>query len=157
MRVELKVNQIMCVWETTPSETLADALRAHGYVSVKKGCGRASCGMCTVWLDGKAVLSCTLLLCRLGGREVTTLEGVQEQARVLGSYLVAEGADQCGFCAPGFIMTALAMERELPAPIAPETAERYLAGNLCRCTGYQSKLRAVMAYLRRNDDGVVKS
>ena len=151
MRVVLKVNQKICDWETTSYETLADALRSHGYVSVKCGCRRGSCGMCTVWLDGKPVLSCTLLLCRLGGREVTTVEGLQEQARTLGAYLVAEGGDQCGFCAPGFIMTVLAMECELPAPISKETIKRYLAGNLCRCTGYQSKLRAVTAYLKRNN------
>ena len=99
MQVSLHVNGRPVTWETTLSQTLADALREHGCTSVKCGCEQGTCGMCTVWLDGKPVLSCSLLLCRLSGREVTTVEGVEPQARVLASYLVAEGGDQCGFCA----------------------------------------------------------
>ena len=109
MQVSLHVNGRPVTWETTLSQTLADALREHGCTSVKCGCEQGTCGMCTVWLDGKPVLSCSLLLCRLSGREVTTVEGVEPQARVLASYLVAEGGDQCGFCAPGYMMTILAM------------------------------------------------
>ena len=155
MQVSLHVNGRPVTWETTLSQTLADALREHGCTSVKCGCEQGTCGMCTVWLDGKPVVSCSLLLCRLSGREVTTVEGVEPQARVLASYLVAEGGDQCGFCAPGYIMTILAMEKEVSAPVSEETVQAYLAGNLCRCTGYRSKLRAAVKYLNRSENGTV--
>jgi aerobic carbon-monoxide dehydrogenase small subunit len=151
MQVMIIVNGRPCTWETGFTQTLADALRAHGFLSVRCGCEKGSCGMCTVWLDGKAVLSCSVLLCRLEGRSVTTLEGVERQAVELGAHLVAEGGDQCGYCAPGYIMTVLAMERELPAPISEEAAREYLAGTLCRCSGYRSKLRAAMKYLARGE------
>lgn len=151
MQVTLMVNNRRCVWEAGLSETLADALRSHGFLSVRCGCEKGSCGMCTVWLDGRPVLSCSVLLCRLEGRAVTTVEGVESRAAALGACLVAEGGDQCGYCAPGYIMTVLALERELPAPVSEETVREYLAGTLCRCTGYQSKLRAAMAYLSREE------
>lgn len=147
MTVTLTVNDRPCSWECSASETLAEALRARGFTSVKCGCSEGACGMCTVWLDGRPVLSCSVLVSRLDGRRVTTVEGMEEEARVIGSYLVAQGADQCGFCAPGYIMTVLAMVRELPAPITEDQVRHYLAGNLCRCTGYQSKLRGVLEYL----------
>ena len=149
MQVTFRVNHQTVTWETTLSQTLADGLRAHGFTSVKCGCSQGTCGMCTVWLDGKPVLSCSVLLCRLDGHEVTTVEGIEDQARELAAYLVAEGGDQCGFCAPGYIMTVLAMERELSPPVTEEAAAAYLAGNLCRCTGYRSKLRAAVQYLSR--------
>lgn len=150
MLVTLTINGANKIWETSPSQTLAQALRQHGYTSVKCGCEQGSCGMCAVWLDGKVVLSCSLLLCRLEGRAVTTLEGLQTEATVLADYLLSEGGDQCGFCAPGFIMTVLAMERELPPPISTAEVRRYLAGTLCRCSGYRSKLQAALNYLSRD-------
>ena len=80
------------------------------------------------------------------GKEVTTLEGLQEEAAEFGTFLAAEGAEQCGYCSPGFIMNVLAMVRELEDPTLEEVKE-YLAGNLCRCTGYMGQLRAVKKYL----------
>lgn len=157
MQVRLCVNGRSVTWETTPSQTLADALREHGFTSVKCGCKQGTCGMCTVWLDEKPVLSCALLLCRLEGRSVTTVEGVEPKARILAEHLVAEGGDQCGFCAPGYIMTILAMEKEVFAPVSEEQVRAYLAGNLCRCTGYRSKLRAAVKYLNDTRSGAAGS
>ena len=148
MQVSLHVNGRPVTWETTLSQTLADALREHGCTSVKCGCEQGTCGMCTVWLDGKPVLSCSLLLCRLSGREVTTVEGVEPQARVLASYLVAEGGDQCGFCAPGLMMNVFALAKENPRATEAEI-DAFLAGNLCRCSGYVSQRRAVQKYLEQ--------
>ena len=145
--IRIFVNKKEYRWEAPPHLTLADALREHGFVSVKCGCLEGACGMCTVWLDGEPVLSCSLLLCRLAGRHVTTLEGLQEEAAVLAKYIVKEGGDQCGFCAPGFMMTVLAMKRELMPPITEEEIRSYLQGNLCRCSGYQSKIRGTQRYL----------
>ena len=148
MTVSLFVNGNPCTWEVRPDETLNRSLHAHGYISVKTGCGQGACGMCTVWLDEKPVPSCTLLTSRLANRRITTLEGVQKEAEEFSRYLVAEGADQCGFCAPGFVMLVLALRRELPDGATEEEIKQYLVGNLCRCTGYLGKTRAVVKYLQ---------
>ena len=96
--------------------------------------------------DGTPSLSCSVLAARVEGKEVTTLEGLQEEAAEFGAFLAAEGAEQCGYCSPGFIMNVLAMVRELEDPTLEEVKE-YLAGNLCRCTGYMGQLRAIKKYL----------
>lgn len=127
---------------------LFDLLRQKGCYSVKCGCETSNCGLCTVLLDSKPVLSCSVLAARVDGRDVVTLEGMQKEAEEFGSYLANEGADQCGFCSPGLIMNVLAMERELEQPSEDEIRE-YLSGNLCRCTGYMGQLRAVRSYMNR--------
>ncbi|HDX7165960.1 TPA: 2Fe-2S iron-sulfur cluster binding domain-containing protein [Clostridioides difficile] len=128
-----------------PDDFLADTLRENGYVSVKKGCDTGSCGLCTVMVNDKAVLSCNYLTARVEGQHITTLEGVLDEAKKFGDFLADEGADQCGFCAPGFIMMVLAMKRELQNPT--EEVIDYVNGNLCRCTGYKGQLRAIHKYL----------
>lgn len=129
-----------------PDDFLADTLRENGYVSVKKGCDTGSCGLCTVMVNDKAVLSCNYLTARVDGQHITTLEGVLYEAKKFGDFLADEGADQCGFCAPGFIMMVLAMKRELQNPTEEEVID-YVNGNLCRCTGYKGQLRAIHKYL----------
>ncbi|WP_394926116.1 (2Fe-2S)-binding protein [uncultured Robinsoniella sp.] len=133
-------------------DVLLDVVREKGCYSVKRGCETANCGLCTVLVDGTPVLSCSTPAARANGRRVTTLEGMQEEAKAFGSYLANEGAEQCGFCSPGFIMNVLAMEKELEQPTEEEIKE-YLAGNLCRCTGYMGQLRAIHKYLNREEDG----
>ena len=130
-------------------------MRRQGCYSVKRGCETSNCGLCTVWLDGTPVLSCSVLAARADGREVTTLEGVEKEAEAFGRFLAQEGAEQCGFCSPGFIMNVLAMERELENPGEEEILE-YLSGNLCRCTGYAGQLRAIVKYLNRKKEGEVQ-
>ncbi len=130
----------------SPDDMLMDVLRDAGYKSVKCGCDTTSCGLCTVWLEGVPVLSCSVPAARCNNKNVTTLEGVQEEAEVIGSLLVDEGADQCGFCSPGLIMNIIAMKKELVNPTEADI-KHYLAGNLCRCTGYMSQLRAVKKYM----------
>ena len=125
---------------------LIDFVRDHGCYSVKRGCETSNCGLCTVFLDEKPVLSCSVLAARADGRTVTTLEGLQEEAAAFGACLADEGAEQCGFCSPGLILSVLAMARELQNPTDDEI-RHYLAGNLCRCTGYQGQLRAIRRYL----------
>jgi len=127
---------------------LLDFLRSQGCYSVKRGCETSNCGLCTVWLDEAPVLSCNVPAVRAEGRRVTTLEGLQREAMEFGGFLADQGGEQCGFCNPGFIMTVLAMERELKEP-SVEEINAYLSGNLCRCTGYASQLRAIQAWLRR--------
>ena len=91
-------------------------MRSLGCKSVKRGCETANCGLCTVFLDEKPVLSCSVLAARVDGRSVTTLEGLQEEAAEFGAFIADQGAEQCGFCNPGFIMNALALFREKPRP-----------------------------------------
>lgn len=146
MRIRLFVNGEEKEWDVEPDEFLAATLQRHGYFSVKTGCDAGSCGLCTVWLDGKPILSCSFLSLRAEGHEVTTLEGLQEEAKEFAELLVAEGADQCGFCSPGFVMLVLAMKKELENP-SEEAIRSYLNGNLCRCSGYYGRLRAVRAYM----------
>ena len=128
---------------------LLDFLRSQKCYSVKRGCESSNCGLCTVWLDGVPVLSCNVPAARAEGKSVTTLEGVQAQAEEFGGYLADEGGEQCGFCNPGFIMNVLAMERELGRDATDADINAYLAGNLCRCTGYESHLRAIRRWLQR--------
>lgn len=129
---------------------LLDFLRSQGCYSVKRGCETSNCGLCTVWLDEVPVPSCNMPALRAAGRRVTTLEGLQKEAEEFGGFLADQGGEQCGFCNPGFIMNVLAMERELKNPTIEEI-NAYLAGNLCRCTGYVSQLRAIQAWLKRGD------
>src|SRR5699024_9175904 len=104
------------------------------------------CGLCTIWVEEKPVLSCASLSIRANGKKITTMEGLQEEAEEFGKILVSEGSDQCGFCSPGFIMSIIAMKKELENPTEEEIIH-YLTGNLCRCTGYQGQLRAIKTYL----------
>lgn len=146
MQIETIINGHKTIWQLEADASLADVLRQEGYLSVRKGCDTSCCGLCTVWLEGKPVLSCTVPAFRAAGKEITTLEGVSEEAEAFAKVLAAEGAEQCGFCSPGFIMTVLAMKRELSQP-SEEEILHYLTGNLCRCTGYMGQLRAVKSYL----------
>lgn len=125
---------------------LIDFVRDHGCYSVKRGCETSNCGLCTVFLDEKPVLSSSVLAARADGRTVTTLEGLQEEAAEFGAFIADQGAEQCGFCNPGFIMNALALFREKEYPDEDEIKE-YLAGNLCRCSGYAGQLRGIQAFL----------
>lgn len=145
MKIQMFLNGTKVEGEVKPDTMLLDFVRAQGMKSVKRGCDTGNCGLCTVWLNGKPVLSCSVLAVRADGAKVTTLEGVEKEAAEFSRYLAMEGADQCGFCSPGFIMAVLALKRELEHP-TPEQIKEYLAGNLCRCTGYQSQYRALMKY-----------
>ena len=107
---------------------LIDFVRDHGCYSVKRGCETSNCGLCTVFLDEKPVLSCSVLAARADGRTVTTLEGLQEEAKEFGAFIADQGAEQCGFCNPGFIMNALALFRET------STRKRKRSGNILPAT-----------------------
>ena len=146
MQITAVINGKTFVLEVAPDEMLADALRRIGFLSIRKGCDTSCCGLCTVWVNGKPLLSCTMPAFRAEGREITTIEGVSAEAEKFARILAAEGAEQCGFCSPGFIMTVLAMKKELSQP-TEEQIKHYLAGNLCRCTGYMGQMRAVKTYL----------
>lgn len=146
MEIKLTLNGKPLSAEIEADTLLIDFVRAHGCYSVKRGCETANCGLCTVLLDGTPVLSCSVLAARAAGHQVQTLEGLQAEAEDFVGFIADQGAEQCGFCNPGFIMNALALFREKEYPTEEEIKE-YLAGNLCRCTGYEGQLRGILAFL----------
>ncbi len=152
MKLNTRINGVAKVLDIQPDEYLVDVLRAHGYLGVRQGCDTGNCGVCTVHLDGKSVLSCVLLAIKAEGRDVTTIEGVPEQAVRIATCFVEEGADQCGYCTSGTVMNILYLESLVEHP-TEEDITHFLKGNLCRCTGYASQMRAIKAYfsLRRHE------
>ena len=146
MKIEMMLNGRKVIDDIPADTVLLDWLRSKGCLSVKRGCETANCGLCTVLMDGHPILSCGMLAARASGHIITTLEGLQDEARTFASFMAAQGADQCGFCNPGFVMNVLAMEKELHNPTESEI-RAYLAGNLCRCTGFVSQHRAIAAWL----------
>ena len=127
-----------------PRTLLVDALRNLEAKSVHVGCDEGLCGACTVLLDGDAVKSCLVLAAQVEGRSVETLEAHQEgELDVLQQAFHDEFGLQCGFCTPGMLMSARALLREEPSP-DEESVRQALAGNLCRCTGYQNIVKAVL-------------
>ncbi len=146
MEIKLWINNKLYQDNIEPDMLLIDYLRSKGFYSVKRGCETSNCGLCTVHLEGKPILSCSTLAVRANGLHVTTLEGLKEEAEAFGAFMADEGSDQCGFCNPGFVMNVLAMKNELENP-SEEEIKTYIAGNLCRCTGYMGQLRAIKKYL----------
>ena len=146
MLITINLNGKKIVDDVAPDTLLIDFVRAHGCKSVKRGCETANCGLCTVFMDGTPILSCSMLVARADGHSITTLEGLQDEAAEFGAFIADQGAEQCGFCNPGFIMNALSLFREKEYPSEDEIKE-YLAGNLCRCTGYEGQLRGIQAFL----------
>ncbi len=146
MKLNVKINGRKKTFEISPDEFLVDTLRNNGYIGVKQGCDTGTCGVCTIHLNGKAVLSCVLLSAKVEGQEITTIEGVQKEAKEIGKYLVDEGVDQCGYCSSGTIMSIIYLEKCIKNPTDDEILY-YLNGNLCRCTGYIGQLRAIKKYL----------
>ena len=139
MQITFTLNHKKVTAEIAADTVLLDLVRSLGCKSVKRGCETANCGLCTVFLDEKPVLSCSVLAARVNSRSVTTLEGLQEEAAEFGAFIADQGAEQCGFCNPGMIMNTIALLRENPDPTEDEIRE-YLAGNLCRCSGYEGQL-----------------
>lgn len=148
LKFELNGKNIATVVEA--DSLLLDVLRSLGCASVKRGCESSNCGLCTVFVDDKPVLSCSVLAARVAGCKVTTLEGLQEEAADFGAFIADQGAEQCGFCNPGLMMNAIAMFRENPHPTEEEILS-YLSGNLCRCSGYEGQLRGIQSYLAFKD------
>lgn len=146
MQIKVNLNGKTVTADVAPDMLLIDFVREQGCLSVKRGCETANCGLCTLFLEDKPVLSCSVLAARADGKKVTTLEGLQEEAAEFGAFIADQGAEQCGFCNPGFIMNALALFRENEYPTEEEIKE-YLAGNLCRCSGYEGQLRGIMNFI----------
>jgi carbon-monoxide dehydrogenase small subunit len=145
--VSTTVNGDAVEFACPPEETLLDTLRNRlGLTGVKEGCGTGDCGACSVTLDGRLVCACLVLGAEAEGREIATIEGMAEDGKLhpLQETFIEYAALQCGICTPGFLMAAKVLLERNPNPT--ETEIRYaLAGNLCRCTGYDKIVKAVQA------------
>ena len=146
MNITFTLNNKAVSAEIAPDTLLLDLVRRLGCKSGKRGCGTGNCGLCTVYLDATPILSCGTRAARVPCQSVTSLEMLQIEAAEFGAFLAEQGEEQCGFCNPGFIMNALALFREKPDPNEEEIKE-YLAGNLCRCSGYEGHLRGIQNFL----------
>lgn len=148
--IELNVNGTDYQVTVEPRDRLVDVIRYQiGLTGTKEGCGTADCGACTVLLDGKPVTSCMMLAVSANGARITTVEGIAERGTLhpVQQCFMTYGALQCGICTPGFIVSSYALLQDNPNPTEHE-ARFYLAGNLCRCTGYTKIIEAVLAAAR---------
>ena len=143
--ITLTVNGETLPVDVSPNDVLLDTLRTRvGVKSPKVGCERGDCGSCTVLLDGANVRSCLILAIEVDGHHITTVEGLSHDGlSALQEELIAASSFQCGFCAPGMIVSAKALLDKNSSPTVDEVREA-LSGNLCRCTGYTKIIDAVM-------------
>ncbi len=146
MEITLTLNGKKLTRMVEADTVLLDFLRKEGCYSVKRGCDTTNCGLCTVFMDDKPVLSCVILAARAAGHSIVTMEGMQQEAAQFGAFIADQGAEQCGFCNPGMIMNAIALLRENSEPTEAEIKE-FLAGNLCRCSGYEGQLRGIQNFI----------
>lgn len=150
MKITFTLNGRWLEVETPPDRRVVDLLREDlGLGGTKECCGSGECGACTILVDGESRLSCLMLAAQLEGRVILTIEGVAANGEfhVVQQAFVEHGAVQCGFCTPGMILATLDLLRRIPDPTR-EDVRRELSGNLCRCTGYQKIVDAVMAAAR---------
>ena len=148
VKVHLKVNGLAYETEVEPRRTLLELIREDlELMGTKEGCGLGECGTCTILLDGKPIKSCITLAVQANGREVTTIEGLEKSdgtLHPLQQAFIDHGAIQCGFCTPGMILSGKALLDENPRPTELEVRQA-IAGNLCRCTGYQKIVEAILS------------
>jgi carbon-monoxide dehydrogenase small subunit len=144
--IKLKVNGEERELIVEPQRTLVETLRYDlGLTGTKEGCGNGNCGSCTILLDGKTVNSCLIFTVEAEGKEIITIEGISKGGKLhpLQQAFIDEGALQCGFCTPGLIITSIALLDSIPHP-TEDQVRHAIAGNLCRCTGYDKIVRAVI-------------
>ncbi|WZL73865.1 (2Fe-2S)-binding protein [Clostridiaceae bacterium 35-E11] len=158
--IKLDVNNEIYEVAVTPMDILVDVIRKEiGLTGTKKGCGQGDCGACTVIIDGKTQLGCLKLAIACQGKKITTIEGLADsqtgELHPLQKAFLDHGAVQCGFCTPGMLLSSKALVDQNPNP-TKEEIKHALAGNTCRCTGYQLIIEAVDAYAKAVSEGEVK-
>ena len=147
MKISLTLNGLVREVDAPPLVRLLDVLRGPlGLTGTKEGCGEGECGSCTVLLDGDPINACLVPVGQCDARAITTVEGLGDASHLspLQRCFIEEGGAQCGICTPGMLLAAEALLRRVPDPDEP-TIRRALAGNLCRCTGYQRIVASVHA------------
>jgi len=151
MKIAINVNGKLRNFDVEPNTLLLNLIRENMLLTgAKYGCGVGECGACTVLLDGESVLACMILAIEADGRTLETIESLGEYDKLhpIQEAYLEEGAVQCGFCTPGFIMSTKALLSEKPQPTEMEIRE-YLKGNMCRCTGYVNIVKAVQVAAKR--------
>lgn len=146
-KLSLRINGVEHSISVSSHRTLLEVLREElGYTGVKQACGIGDCGVCTVIVDGRAVLGCLTLAVAVEGRDIVTIEGLGKQGKLdaLQQSFVEHGAIQCGYCSPGMILSAKALLDENPYPDREKILSA-IGGNLCRCTGYAKIIEAIEA------------
>jgi aerobic-type carbon monoxide dehydrogenase small subunit (CoxS/CutS family) len=145
IEIALQVNGREVKWRVQPGETLLEALHAHHYKGTKFICGTGDCCGCGVILDGRSINSCCMLAAQAGGADLLTIEGLAQEGKLhpIQEAFAQEGAAQCGYCTPGFIIRTYAFLQDHPLP-TEEEVRAALAGNICRCTGYVKPVAAVL-------------
>lgn len=146
MEIVLNINDTDYKTIVEPGDVLLDILRNLGFKSVKRGCDTGTCGVCSVVVEDQLVASCSYFAEKAVGKSIVTVEGIQDEARKIAGYLVAEGVDQCGYCSPGLVMAIYSMRKNI-LEYSFEEIKHYLAGNMCRCSGYEGQHRAIKNYL----------
>lgn len=149
--VTLRINGEWYELHLSPSQTLLDVLRDElELMGTKKGCDSGVCGACTVIIDGEPVLSCMTLAVRCQGKDILTIEGLAEDGKLhpLQKSALEHGAVQCGFCTPGWLLSAKVLLENNPNPTSEEV-QAAIAGNLCRCTGYEKIVDSILAVAER--------
>ncbi|HMM51001.1 MAG TPA: (2Fe-2S)-binding protein [Burkholderiaceae bacterium] len=152
--VEMRVNDVWRHVTVQPRHALIEILRETlGLAGTKDGCEQGTCGACTVLIDGQPALACLTLATECDGKDIQTVEGLAEGGKIsaIQQAFLDQGAVQCGFCTPGMLMSITALLRDNPKPSVPEI-KKALEGNLCRCTGYNA---IVAAILQVSDQGVL--
>ena len=153
--IELKINGDNYEVLISPNNTLLEVLRDKlGLMGTKQGCDLGACGACTVLINGEAYLSCIMLAMDAVGKEIMTIEGIEEDGLLhpLQTAFVEKGGLQCGFCTPGMILTAKTILDEEEHP-TEDTIKKKMSGNLCRCTGYKKIIEAVMSVTEQTGEG----
>jgi carbon-monoxide dehydrogenase small subunit len=154
VKIAFALNGNAVTVDTAPDRRVVDLLREDlGLTGTKEGCGSGECGACTVLVDGQTRLSCLMLAAQLEGRKVTTVEGLESDGQLhpVQRAFVEQGAVQCGFCTPGMVLTAADLLDRGEAG-SREQVRFGISGNLCRCTGYQKIVDAVMAAARPEEE-----
>jgi carbon-monoxide dehydrogenase small subunit len=149
--ITLKVNGTVYNLNVKGHHTLAEVLRNQlGLLGTKVGCGEGECGACTVLVNGRSVTSCLMLAAQADGCEILTIEGLSQRDKLhpIQEAFVEAGAIQCGFCTPGMVMSTFALLKDKPKP-SEANIKKGLAGNLCRCTGYQKIFEAVQLAIQK--------
>lgn len=154
--IDFIVNDKAYSIDAEPDMRLIDVLRYKlGLTGVKEGCGEGECGACTIIMDGEAVNSCLVMAVQARGKKIITIEGLEKNGELdpLQKAFIENGAVQCGYCTPGMIMSAKALLLKNPNPTEEEIREA-IAGNICRCTGYNNIVKAIKSVSNNNDVGI---